>query len=315
MADRDADLSDPEAWAAAERQMPRRLARVAALLARLDERLAGSGAAPARLAEEEAVALTRADGARLGLEAFLLWRHGAPAGSTAPGALLAAGWAARRLTGAAPDPEAGAAGLRQFLGHDGSETDLALRPLLRRPTGADWDAEAAAWSQEMTGLAGLHPLTRGAAALALWHGHGLGGPGAVLEGGVLAARIAAADQARARFLPLGAAPRAAGPGPEARLEAFLARAEARIEPVLAALARRADWADTARLRVAALPGQLAEAAAGVLAAEHLVSANLLRDRLGVSQQAANAVLRRFAEMGLIREISGQKRYRLWQIRA
>ncbi|WP_118137256.1 helix-turn-helix domain-containing protein [Oceanicella sp. SM1341] len=315
MNDRDADLADPAPWAAAERQMPRRLARVAALLARLDERLGGAGAMPARLAEEEAVALARADGARLALEAFLLWRHGAPAGGTAPGALLAAGWAARRLTGAAPEIGAGAAGLRRFLGHDGSETDLALRPLLRRPTGADWDAEAEAWSQEMAGLAALHPLTRGAAALALWHGHGLGGAGAVLEGTVLAARIAAADQARARFLPLGDAPRAAGPGPEARLAAFLERAEARLEPVLAGLARRADWAGLARTRAAALPGRLPLAAAELIAAEHLVSANLLRDRLGVSQQAANAVLRRFEELGLVREMSGQKRYRLWQIRA
>ncbi|MEL6236874.1 MAG: hypothetical protein AAFR46_20965, partial [Pseudomonadota bacterium] len=81
--------------------------------------LGGAGPALTRLAGEEAVALARAAGARLPLESFLLWRHGAPIRRADPADLARAGWAARRL--AAP-PQALAealrdpAGLRRFLG-------------------------------------------------------------------------------------------------------------------------------------------------------------------------------------------------------
>lgn len=316
-------LVDPAPWREAERGHVRPLAEVAAALARLDERLGAEpgGAGLGRIAEEEAVLLVRADGGRLALETFLLWRHGAPGRGSEPGALARAGWAARRL--AAPweghAPPADAAALRAFLGHGGREADPVLAPLLGRPTGAAWEAAAEDFLAALGALAGLHPLTRAAAALALWRAAGLGAEGEWLEGAVMAARLAAEGQGRARFLPLGAAPRigrARSPGEAAmlRLGAFLAAASHRLGPLLAGLARRRDWAERAQAQAAALPGRLPGRVLALAAAESLVSANLVRDRLGVSQQAANEVLRRLAASGLVEELSGQRRYRLWRAR-
>jgi predicted ArsR family transcriptional regulator len=84
--------------------------------------------------------------------------------------------------------------------------------------------------------------------------------------------------------------------------------------VLAGLARRRDWVLRAGAEAGRLPGRLPGAAVRLLAEESLVSANLLRDRLGVSQQAANQVLRRLAALGLAEEISGQRRFRVWRAR-
>ncbi|MEM9197591.1 MAG: hypothetical protein AAGD12_07030 [Pseudomonadota bacterium] len=424
----DEDLARPASWLAAERHLTRPLARLAALQARLDERLAafaaadpvhapkmarkglrdgapdgsgfgdggadglgGAGPALTRLAGEEAVALARATGARLPLESFLLWRHGAPIRRADPADLARAGWAARRL--AAPPQSLAAAlrdpaGLQRFLGLAGHSVgsglaagsaagegpggaDPALAMLLAREAGAEWHRAAEGFLADLAGLAALGPPARAAAALALWQGAGLG---PMLEGAVLAARIGAwpdhavqkvgtertaADiavgvgMARdigaaaatilgigpeagdiaapaggmpassgpvggpvwARFLPLGALPTPARPGRARaadRLAALVAAATAQLPICLAGLTRRRDWAAAA---TRALPGgKVARAALPLFCHEALVSANLLRDRLGVSQQAANAALLRLAELGLIEELSGQRRYRLWRAR-
>lgn len=315
-----ADLAGPALWVAAERACARPLADLAAALARLDERLS-TGPDPAaewaRLALEEAAALARGAGLRAPLEALVLWRHGAPAGRVARRDLLAAAAAARRLAappGMTAAALADAAGLRRFLGLSGLRTDPVLVPLLERPSGPDWMRAAEGFLADLAALAGLHPLTRGAAALALWRGHGPGGGSWRLDGAVLAARVAAEGQGGARFLPLGdlPGPRAgiAAAGAEAWLTAFLAAGLARVQGILADIRRRRDWA--ARAAAAAPPGRVVRAAVALLAAEPVVSANLLRDRAGVSQQAANAALVALARAGLAEEISGQRRYRIWR---
>lgn len=380
------DWATPAGWERAEQRLARPLAQLTGLFARLDERLGAAqgaedrdrqdaDAALTRLAGEEAVALARAEGARLSLDAFLLWRYGAPLGRTDPSALARAGWAARRL--AAPsaadaamqrDPE----GLRAFLGRDGPVSDLALQPFLDRIAGAQWAEAAEAFCADLKALSGLSPLTRAAAASLFWR---LGGLGTELEGAVLAARCAAGADADAddptaidaghspiasslqavrpglrfaRFLPLGMLPRArkqaggltragrtapaasgfrphlirtglqqtgfaqAGFAQTDVLAALLQAGLARLPPLLAGLTRRRGWRAYAASQI---PGVgVAPAVLDVLARETLVSANLLRDRLGVSQQAANAALTRLAERGLIEEVSGQRRYRLWRAR-
>ncbi|RMF33170.1 MAG: hypothetical protein D6754_17370, partial [Alphaproteobacteria bacterium] len=123
----------------------------------------------------------------------------------------------------------------------------------------------------------------------------------------------------ARFLPAGGLVRlrpgrdAAGEA-AARLAGFVERATARIGPLLAGLSRRRDWRARAAAAARDMPGRSPARAVAVIAGETLVSANLLRDRLAITQQAANAVLRRLAAAGLIEELSGQSRYRLWRAR-
>ncbi|MEL6236684.1 MAG: helix-turn-helix domain-containing protein, partial [Pseudomonadota bacterium] len=286
------------------------------------------------------------------------------------------------LAGGLPGQDAGALGDGPSYAA-GHAAGPALAALIARAEGAEWHQAAEGFLDDLAGLAVLGPPARAAAALALWQGAGLG---PMLEGVVLASRIAAlpdgaidgaiddadsrgakggaitgaitgsitgtitgatpgmaaepaagpaagltdtalgpAALARgmpaphgpvwARFLPLGALPLPARQGRARaadRLAALITAATAQLPICLAGLSRRRDWAAAA---AAALPGgKVARAALPLICHEALVSANLLRDRLGVSQQAANAALHRLAALGLIEELSGQQRYRLWRAR-
>lgn len=354
------DLGDAKAWCRAERDLARPLAQLTGYFARLDERLSPMHglAAPAstsmeepepamlgHLAGEEAVALAQSHGARVSLDAFLLWRHGAPLGRTDPAALATAGWAARRLSApAARDRHliSGPDELRAFLGRgrvqgrgDGLSNPI-LDPFLDRSAGLLWDDAAVGFCAALAALGSLAPLVRAAAAAALWRTSGLG---SALEGTVLAMRLAAASweadsaglgsdgrmsaggQGYARFLPLGGVPtmrRSTGQGPVphdaqlACLASFLDAGLARLPPALAGVSRRQSWLATAQR--AAPAGRVARAALPVIALASLVSSNLLRDRLGVTQQAANQALTQLAARGLIEEVSGQRRYRFWRAR-
>jgi ribosomal protein S25 len=330
-------------WLRAERELARPLAGAAAGLARLDERLAGDGAttlrAVQRLAEVEAVALVRSAGGRLPLDTFLLWRHGAPGRNAEPQALLAAARAVRRL--AAPAGSAGGipgnpAALAAFLGGSGDDHGVpgappadpgperpatvpagspAGRPPADRRRAGGWHEAATAFLADLRALGDLHPLTRAAAVPLLWQGRDLGSRDGGLESAVIAARIAAEGQTCLGFAPVGAILRARGDAraPD-RLGAFLIATAERCRTVLAAETRRRDWARVAAEAAAGLPGRLPAAVVDLTGAETLVSANLVRDRLGVSQQAANLALRRLTARGLVEEVSGQRRYRLWRAR-
>lgn len=303
--------SDLASWQAAEAASGPRLAEAAAGLARLDERLAlgmGEGGL-ALLGAGEAVALARAGGARVSLDGLMLWRHGAVGGGADPAGLRAAGWALRRLTGPAGETAALATpgGLGRFLA-DGEDEDKDPRddPAPPRPGLAELAGALAA-------LAPLHPLTRAAAAWALWRA--AMGREAAVEGRVLVARLGAAGQGAARFLPLGPLAPARRPGAEAALTALLDAAIPALGAARGLLARRADWRRAAEAEAASLPGRLAIAVVAQLAEAPLLSANALRDRLGITQQAANATLARLAALGLVEEVSGQARYRVWRARA
>jgi hypothetical protein len=345
-------LASDAAWRAAEAAHAAALARVAAAQARLDERLrvaaAGPGAAPdggsdggsdggpdggpdgeaagvppavAGLAAAEAVALAAATGAgRIGLEAFLLWRQGGRQGGADPAALLAAGWAARRLAAAPAPLPADPDGLFGFLEHGAAGPAAGLAALTGRPAGAARAAAAAAVLAALAGLAARHPLTRAAALPALWHRAGLGaGPGA-LEGAVLALRAGAAGQGTLGFLPLGRLPRVAPVADPARaasdrLGALLGLAGARLAAVAGELERRAEWRRAALRQAAGLPGRVPRALAALLAEMPLLSAGLAAARLGITPQAANAGFRALARAGLARELTGQRRFRVWRATA
>lgn len=295
-------LADPGPWEAAERAAAGALARVAAGLARLDERLAGDAAGPARLAEDEAVALVRAGGGRIAREDFVLWQRGAMrATARDPGALAAAGWLARRLA-LPPVPGTGLPG-----------EPAGLAALLDRPGGAG-AARAAAVLAALPGLAGLHPVTRGAALRGLWAATGPRGAPGALEAALLAARAGAAGLDRLGFLPLGALPRvpAAGPGATAaaRLAGHLAEAGPRIAALLADLKERAAFREKVA-RGAAGRG-LAARVAVELARRSVADAAGLAAALGATPQAVNAALRALASAGLAEELTGQARFRLWR---
>src|SRR5690606_38161300 len=129
-------------WLAAERRLGRELARAAAAVARLDERVrqAGSGAVR-RIAMAEATALSWEAGDRVAAERLAL--HDLDRADMVRDdatALGAAHWAFRRLSGG-PGPEDG---LDTFVGRDGTGEDPAV---LR-------------WQEELARLDGALPVVR-----------------------------------------------------------------------------------------------------------------------------------------------------------
>lgn len=301
-------LFDPAPWAAAQAELAVELAEVAQLFGALDQRLrlAPEGWRQ-RLALREVADLSWWTSDRLGAERIALWVT-LRAGSTrdTERALARAGWAMRRLTGgAAPGDD-----LAGFLGRARGEPALG---------GAHEDALADLEEVRAEGQ-GLHPVTAAARLFHAWRA--LGPAGAVeLEAAVLAACHAAA-MARvpgqgALFLPLAqtGAEALRGQGePREKLAAWLRGAERATLAALLHLDRVTAWQQRAEAEIADLSGRTPPALIALLAAWPQVSAPLAEAETGASRAAVQRNLDLLVQRGLIREITGQGRYRVWAAR-
>lgn len=293
------------AWVRAEAAQAARLARVAARIGALDDRLTrGPEGWRRRLALIQAADLSWAAGERIAADRLALWlalRAGA-AGEDA-GALERAAWAARRLTGG-PGPEAG---LLPFLGRvDAAAEGPALAERVA--------ALAAVLGQGPVAGAGadLHPITRGAMLLSLWPLAGIGRPGDLMEGAVVALRLAVAEgQGGAVFAPMATpALRSGGTAPER-----LARWLDGLEQGLIAAQRRLDaveaWQARAQAATAGLTGRTPARLIAALAAWPVLSAPMAERLTGASRAAVQRNLALLEARGLLREITGQGRFRFW----
>lgn len=287
------------AWAAAEAGMAARLARVAARFGALDDRLMRAPEGwRQRLALVQAADLSWAAGAHIGVDRLALWlalRAGA-AGEDAA-ALERAAWAARRL-GGGPGPEAG---LLSFL----ARVDAAVEGTALAERG---DAVTAVLARG----AALHPITRGALLAAIWPLAGIGRPGDLLEGTVVALRLAAAEaQGGAVFAPL-AAPLPRGGGTEAER---LARWLDALDQGLISAQRRLDaveaWQARAAAATADLSGRTPARLIAALAAWPVLSAPMAERLTGASRAAVQRNLALMQARGLLREVTGQGRFRFW----
>lgn len=288
-------------WQGAEAALAVPLARVAARLGALDDRL---NRVPEgwrhRLTLIESADLGWFAGDRVAPDRLALWLalrlSGVQDDALALGRL---GWAFRRLLGG-PGPEAG---LPAFLG--------------RQETGGDEPLgdQAANWGRLMADAGGLHPITRGAVCFHLWALTGLDkGPGAQIEAGVTAARIAASDCAGARFLPLamaGAGGLRAGGDPLRRLGRWYSEAEAAVLTAMRMLDRLERWRARAATATAGLSGRTPPRLLDTLAEWPLVSAPMAEDTTGASRAAVQRNLAWLEAAGLIREVTGQGRFRFW----
>lgn len=306
-------LVDVGAWLRAEAALAAQLARAAAAFAALDERLRGAAVGVRRrLALTEAEALLWADGTRMRLESIALYDalRLAPA-SADPAALSEASWAARRLSGG-PGPEAG---LRGFLGRVAVGRD-GLDPLAQRPVGAEFDALEAAWCRMMDLSEAAHPITRAAISSAAWIAFGLSRPGARLEAAVSAARLGAVEaRGGATFLPLAAAQGTARGGNEVeRLAGWYAGVRDGALAGLMLLDRLDAWRARASLAVGGMKGRTPALLIETLVNHPAVSAEMLESRAAVSRAAAERNLTAFEGLGLIQELTGQKRFRFWSAR-
>ncbi|MDO5759300.1 MAG: helix-turn-helix domain-containing protein, partial [Rhodobacterales bacterium] len=294
-------------WSRAEAGCAARLARVAGRLGALDDRLRrGPEGWRYRLALIEAASLSWIAGERVGLERLALWMSLRLSGVQEDMAALAhAGWAVRRLTGG-PGPEAG---LAAFLDRRDPES--------MTEEAAPFTDRAGDWLDLMAQAADLHPISRACMGFHLWSRAGLGHQGDRLEAAVTAGRIAAGAGKGAVFAPLamgGAGGLRAGGEPADRLVRWLDGMEKACRAAMRHLDDIEAWSALAEATLSPLSGRTPPALRLVLTEWPLVSAPMAEALTGASRAAVQRNLAWMEKQGLIREVTGQGRFRMWRIR-
>jgi hypothetical protein len=244
-----------------------------------------------RLALIEAVDLSWFVGDWIGPDRLALWiflRLSDVQDDTA--ALALDGWATRRLTGG-PEPEAD---LSPFLDR-------------RNPENIADDAElfadrAGGWTGMMAQADDLHPITRACMGFQLWSLSGLGQQGDGMEAAVTAARAAASEGLNAH----GGAVFAPASEPLGRRAASLT-AMRLLDDIEA-------WSARAETEMSSLLGRTPPALRTVLTKWPLVSAPMAEALTEASRAAVRRNLAWMEARGLIREMTGQGRCRIWRNR-
>lgn len=295
-------LVDVGGWRAAEAGLAGEVAELAFDFGRLAERVAvaGSGAVR-RLALEESAALGWWTGDRVGSDRLALWtsyRIGAVEDDG--GGLIRMAWAARRLA----VPVAQGRGLAALLA-------VTLDDEGRADPGLIADVAA-----ELDPLAGCSAVTRGAALFHLWRSLDER-PDHLrdLEAVLLGARMA--GQGALPFLPLaltGFGALTASGSPEERLAGWVRGAQRAVLAALMALDRLARWRGKAEAATADLSGRTPARLIAALAAHPMLAAPQAEAETGASRAAVQRNLDVLQSRDLIREVTGQGRFRVWAAR-
>jgi hypothetical protein len=292
-------------WRKAEADNAARLAHVAGRLGGLDERLRrGPEGWRHRLALTEAADLSWFAGDRIGPDRLALWialRLSGVQDDTA--ALARVGWAVRRLTGG-----------------PGPEVDLAAFVDRRDPENLADEAEpfadrAGGWLDLMAQAVDLHPISRACMGFHIWSLAGLGQHGDRMEAAVTAARIATGEGRGAIFAPLamgGAGGLRAGGTAVDRLVRWLDGMETASRTAMRHLDDIEAWSARAATEIAPLSGRTPSALRAVLTEWPHVSSPMAEALTGVSRAAVQRNLAWMEARGLIREMTGQGRYRMWR---
>lgn len=292
-------------WRTAGAGLAARLARVAGRLGALDDRLKrGPEGWRHRLALIEAADLSWFAGDRIGPDRLALWislRLSGVQDDTA--ALARVGWAVRRLT-SGPGPELD---LSAFLDRrDPENLGVEAEPFAERAEG---------WLDMMRAARALHPITRACMGFHLWSLAGLGQHGDGMEVAVTAARIAASEGKGAVFAPLamgGAGGLRAGGPPAERLARWLDGMEVACLTAMRHIDDIEAWAVRAETLMSPLSGKTPPVLRAVLIEWPLVSAPMAEMLTGASRSAVQRNLAWMESQGLIREMTGQGRYRMWR---
>ena len=293
-------------WRRAEAANAARLARVAGRLGALDDRLRrGPEGWRHRLALIEAADLSWFAGDRIGPDRLALWISLRLSGvQDVTAALARVGWAVRRLTGG-----------------PGPEVDLSAFLDRRDPENLGVEAEpfgdrAGAWLDLMAQAADFHPITRAGVGFHLWSLAGLSQLGDRIEAAVTASRIAANEGRGAAFAPLamgGGKGLRAGGSPAERLGCWLDGMEAACLTAMRHLDDIEAWSARAENLTTPLSGKTPPALRTVLTEWPLVSAPMAEALTGASRAAVQRNLAWMEVRGLIREVTGRGRYRMWRI--
>ena len=293
-------------WRKAEARHAARLARVAGRLGALDDRLKrGPEGWRHRLALIEAADLSWFTGDRVGPDRLALWismRISSLHDDTA--ALTRVGWAVRRLTGG-----------------PGPEVDLSAFLDRRDPENMADEAEpfadrAGGWLNLMAQANDLHPITRACMGFHLWTLAGLAHHGDQMEAAVTAARVAASEGKGAVFAPVamgGAGGLRATGLPANRLARWLDGMETACLSAMRHLDDIEAWAVRADAEMVALSGKTPPALRAALTDWPIVSAPMAEVLTMSSRAAVQRNLAWMEARGLIREVTGQGRYRMWRV--
>ena len=291
-------------WRKAEAGHAARLARVASRLGALDDRLRrGPEGWRHRLALIEAADLSWFVGDRIGPDRLALWISMRLSGVQDDTAALArVGWAVRRLSGG-----------------PGPEVDLSAFLDRRDPENLSIEAEffadrAGGWLDLMAQAADLHPITRACAGFRFWSLAGLGQHGDRMEAAVTASRIAASEGRGAIFAPMamgGAGGLRAGGPPADRLARWLDGMETAYLTAMRHLDDVEAWSARAEAEMTPLSGKTPRALRAVLTEWPLVSAPMGEVMTNSSRAAVQRNLAWMEARGLICEMTGQGRYRMW----
>ena len=174
---------------------------------------------------------------------------------------------------------------------------------------------AGGWLDLMAQAADLHPISRACAGYHLWNLAGLGQQGDRMEAAVTAARIAASDGKGAVFAPLvigGAGGLRAGGPPADRLARWLDGMETACLTAMRQLDDVEAWSTRAETEMIPLSGRTPPALCAVLTEWPLVSAPMAEALTGASRAAVQRNIAWMEEKGLVREMTGQGRYRMWR---
>ena len=302
-------LIDPQAWLAAQANAAADLARAAMAVGRLDEAAAAMGqGAPDRLALLEVEAMLWAAGTPIRREQIGRDLARAPTGADLH-AHRQARWALRRLGG-----QGALHDLRDFLGlHRTGQPGLA-ETLAPRPMGVAFDNAAASFGETMDRIADAHPFTRGAFACQVWRLADLSPGNDLVEAATWSARAMAADCGTLHFVGLGAFGRkiwhGAAPVADRLRDHYRAIADA-ATAARATLRRLADWETGARAASARIKGDTPARVIAALLARPLSTTEDVATAAAVSRDTAERMLARLTALGIAREVTATRRFRLW----
>lgn len=307
VAAREAGL-DERTWQAAEAAQYRLLVAAAQAVARYGERLRHAAAGVSeRLALMTVSSILRAEGIWLGPDQIALYRAFRLGSDDMARDLSRADWAVRRLM-SGPLPQEG---LREFLGRV-SVSDP--HPDEDRPTGPELDLAGQDWSEGLPKSG--HLLTRAAQGFASWRQQALTPYEQMLEPSVAALLLGAGEEAP--FLPMAEGHRfdrhkvaQGADAAVARLVTFLNAIEAGALRASMELERLAAWRNRAMAATEGLSGRTPPLLIAALLRYPVLSAELASEAVGCSRPSARRNLTLFHDMGLIREVTGQERYRFW----
>ena len=306
---------DPVLWQAAEKeQYQALLAAVQAVtkfgerVRRLPEKVSG------RFALGSVCAVLRSEGVWVSAEQIALYRAFRTASDDNAQNLGRASWAVRRLTQRTGGPQEG---LRDFLGRSSVAAPQQV-PGEERPLGEELTALSDQWARALGEMQMCHPLTVAAYGFASWRAEGITPYEDVLEPTIAALLIGAGDMAP--FLVVAQGHRldrhalqvgAAGAGE--RLAVFYRAIEAGALGAALELDRLLIWQDRAGAAISDLSGRTPPKMIEAFLCEPVISAEALAEQVGCTAVSARRNLNLFVDRGLLREVTGQDRYRFWTV--